>query len=333
VRSTVQEVRAQASESDALQLQMDVLLTDGEGESIPCGEAVVDVEVEISRNGEEGPWVGIESGTVLAECTEGGAGHLALVIDNSGSVVDQLPTLKEGAARVMDRVVGDGGQVSLVRVSTDASVRQLLTSDRGELGGAIDELFITNGWTALWDGVRIGNETLALAPDHELRESEDALTLCTTTKKQGIVLFTDGQENNSSHQKLQNERYPGDGLDTTLDDLLLLHSQGTRTPIYPIGLGPNIDRHALTELAEASGGRFFELDSMDRVSDALQAVSEYFGAAHRVCSDVPSHFCGPLDVRVTHRFSARGQTEMRAPTVEWQPCCSPSTRAKPVKTS
>lgn len=310
VHSTVQEVRAGTGQGgDDVLIGMDVLLTDSEGQSVPCEEALVDVSVEISRNGEEGPWVEVGSDVLTTSCGSTRAGDLALVLDNSGSIEEQLDVVREGARRAANRVVGDGGRVSLVRVSTDSSVKSELTSDADELASRVDDLFVNKGWTALWDGVRMGNETLALdaEPVSEVTTHDGVETFCSTMRKQGVAVFTDGKENNSSHQKLRNDKYPGDGIDTTLDDLFNLSSAGARTPLYTIGLGNKIDSSALSKLATETGGRFFELEDLDQVDDVLEMISEYFSAAHRTCVEVPSHLCGSLDLRISHHTSARDQ--------------------------
>lgn len=309
LKTSLQEVRAGASRDGAVLLSMDVLVTDGHGRGVPCGEGEVSIDVEISRNGTDGPWVLVESSELASTCVPTANGDLSLVVDNSGSLEKDIDVIRAGAERVVDRVVGDGGRVSLVRVSTDASVKAPLTEDRALLQRGIDDLFITNGWTALYDGVRMANETLGagVARGVNLETYDGASAFCASTRNQGIVVFTDGDENNSRHQKLWSDKYAGDGVDTTFGDIARLKVQGAATPIYTIGLGDDIDRGAMTALAAHSGGRFVELDDMQRVDEVLEMVAEYFGAAHRTCTDVPSHLCGSLDVRVTHRYRARGQ--------------------------
>jgi hypothetical protein len=191
-----------------------------------------------------------------------------------------------------------------------------LTSDPTELDGAIEKLFVTNGWTALWDGVRMGNETLGAGQDAgpELDTYDGSEAFCAAKGKQGILVFTDGEENNSAHQELWSPDYPGDGFDTSLEDLLQLSVAGAATPIYVVGLGDDIDDDALTTLAETSGGRFVALDDLEQVDDMLVTISEYFAAAHRVCTEVPSHLCGSLDVRVTHRWTHDGTSTERSST-------------------
>ncbi len=304
VATTVQEVQTGTSPEGEALIGMDVLVTDGDGHPLSCVDGAVTMTVEISRNGLDGPWVLVDQSTQVSTCVPSGNGDLALVVDNSGSQEGDLPVIQEGARRVVNRIVGDGGRMSLTRVSTNAEKKSELVSEGTALDGAIDELFINKGWTSLWDGVRMGNETLGAAQGDgiDLVTQPNAAEFCTTARKQGIVLFTDGAENNSKNQHLMTDSYPGDGIDTTLDDLLALRVGGSRTPVYAIGLGDNIDAPALSKLATSTGGRFLALDDIEDVDDMLDTVSQYFGSTHRVCTAVPSHLCGDLEVRVTHEL-------------------------------
>lgn len=308
VSSTVQEVQSGVSPEGDVLIGLDVLVTDGDGKPLSCVDGEVTMTVEISRNGMDGPWVLVDQSSQVATCVPSGNGDLALVVDNSGSQEGDLPVIQDGARRVVERIVGDGGRMSLVRVSTNAQKKTALVDDTAALGTAIDELFVNKGWTSLWDGVRMANETLGSAQGDgiELVTQPNAGEFCTTARKQGIVLFTDGAENNSANQQLQTDAYPGDGIDTTFQDLLSLRVGGSRAPIYAIGLGDYVDARALAELASNTGGRFLPLDDISDVDDMLQTVSEYFGSTHRVCSAVPSHLCGSLEVRVTHEVRGDG---------------------------
>jgi hypothetical protein len=308
VSSSVQEVQSGVSpEGDAL-IGLDVLVTDGDGEPLSCVDGSVTMTVEISRNGLDGPWVLVDQGSQVTTCVPSGNGDLALVVDNSGSQEGHLPVIQDGARRVLNRIVGDGGRMSLVRVSTNAEKKSELVRDTAKLGGAIDGLFVNKGWTSLWDGVRMANETLGAAQGDgiELVTQPNAGEFCTSARKQGIVLFTDGMENNSENQKLETDAYPGDGIDTSFQDLLSLRVGGSRAPIYAIGLGNQIDAPQLSELAKSTGGRFIPLSDIADVDDMLDTVSGYFGSTHRVCSTVPSHLCGALEVRVTHELRGDG---------------------------
>ncbi len=316
VVSTVQEVRAGAgADGGNVMLSADVLVTDGP-DGVPCGDGQVTVMMEVSRNGEEGPWVLIEQESITTTCVDSGRGDLALVMDNSGSQAGNLDGLRAGAKRAVDKVLGEQGRASFVRVSTEARVKSELTDDPVKLSAAIDGMSVANGWTALWDGVRMGNETLGAGRlrQDELETYSDKEGFCAAAQKQGIVVFTDARENNSAGAKLTSEEYPGDGIDTSLEDIMSLKVGGTKTPIYVVGLGNDVDSLALGSLAGSSGGRFFGVESPDQVGDVLDSISGYFGAAHRVCTEIPSHLCGGLDVRVTQHLTVHGKSGVEMTT-------------------
>src|SRR5258707_1211637 len=65
-----------------------------------------------------------------------------------------------GASLLLDSVLAAGGRASLVRVSTNSSIQTPLTTDGAALHQALDSLHISHGWTSLWDGIRLGNQTL-----------------------------------------------------------------------------------------------------------------------------------------------------------------------------
>ena len=50
--------------------------------------------------------------------------------------------------------------MGLVRVSTNATVLSELTTDETDLEDSISGMFVNEGWTALWDGIRLGNDVL-----------------------------------------------------------------------------------------------------------------------------------------------------------------------------
>ncbi len=306
ITSTAQEIRAGTGARGQVYLGVDLLVTDEERRGVPCGQGNVDVTFETSRNGTEGPWVLADEQSLQLNCNDG-KGDLALVVDNSGSLNNQLDLLKQGATAVAEQLLYSGGRLSLVRVSTDATVVSPLTKSTDDFDAAISGLRIHNGWTALWDGVRMGNETLGAELPNAVRDTQPSVAaFCSTARKHAIVLFTDGQENNSANQRFWSTTYAGDGIDTQLTDLESLRVAGVTTPIYAIGLGKDVDAPALESLTRATGGRYISIDTVEQIPGVLEMMVEYFTTTHRVCTELPSHQCGPLDVRVTYRTRVQG---------------------------
>lgn len=306
--ATTQAIRAGAGDGGSVFVGADLLVTEGGGGAVPCSDGEVEFHVEVSRNGAGGPYQLIESAKVHRTCTSPNQGELALVLDNSQSLENELDTLKAAALRVSDTVIDNGGAVSLTRVSTNATVLSRLSNDREEMRGAIDGMFISNGWTALYDGVRMANETLGeVGGEAHQRRFGNAATFCDEGSSRSIVVFTDGEENNSRHQEHWSSTYPGDGINTSLGDLLQLNVAATTTPVYTVGLGAEADHKSLGGLAEASGGRHVALNDAGDIEDVLAMLAEYGQSTHRVCTELPDHVCGSIDVRVSHRFQSQGR--------------------------
>ncbi len=238
----------------------------------------------------------MESQDLTTTCTADVGGDLALVVDNSGSEDGYLDSLQTAASDLVNGVLDAGGQASLVRVSTNVDVLVGLTDDGGALYEAIDGMEINGGWTALWDGARVGNETLGGIADPA---AGDLDAFCGATGRVGIALFTDGQENNSEDQQdYDHAAYPGDGISTRVEDLYALHSGGATTPIYVVGLGADVDAAALGTLADETGGRYLEVADPVGIGDAFAVLDDYLTTNQRVCADIPTDACGTLWVKV-----------------------------------
>jgi hypothetical protein len=310
-----QAIRAGVGEDGEVFLGAELLVTETDGTAVPCGIGDVEFTVEVSRNGVDGPYQRIDEATVHRACSSPSQGQLALVLDNSQSLDDEMDIIKAAALSVSDRVIDRGGEVSLTRVSTNAAILSELSEDRESVRAAIDGMWVSNGWTSLYDGVRMGNETLGRAAQSaEVQAYADAGGFCDLGDSRGIVVFTDSEENNSSHQMHRTDEYPGDGINTTLGDLLGLSVGATTTPIYTVGLGPRADHAALAELAASTGGRHVALNDTGDIESVLSMLAEYGQSTHRICTQLPDHICGSLDVRVQHRY-LDGATEVTGSTI------------------
>ncbi|MCA9582876.1 MAG: VWA domain-containing protein, partial [Myxococcales bacterium] len=289
---------------------------DRNGDPVPCDVGRFKVDVSISFDGPDGEFTPVKGDSLHVECTEGGRSDLAFVMDNSGSLGDFVPDLKSAADNAMGGVVKDGGRASFVRVSTDANVGLELTDDREALSGQIDGMYVDGGWTALYDGIRMGNETLggAIAPV-DVAAYRNESTFCSASRKIGILAFTDGRENNSAHQNLRNDDYPGDGLDTNFEDLKNLRVDGITTPIYTVGLGSEPDHESLEELASYTGGRHMAIREPKDLNRVFGLVADYVQSTHQLCGTIEADRCGAATVRVKHSYkngklSAKGFQEI-----------------------
>ncbi|RME22446.1 MAG: VWA domain-containing protein [Deltaproteobacteria bacterium] len=182
---------------------------------------------------------------------------------------------------VLGRGLGD--RVGLVRVSTQSEIVLPLTDDPDAWSAAVDGLTIANGWTALWDGVRLGNEVLEAGAT---AAAGTGLEVCLSQARRSVVVFTDGQENNSADEHATS--YPGDGIDTTLDDLEQLHVLGIPTPVWTVGIGDGVDEDALAELAARTGGAYTAIDGYAELASTLTATAEGLSDEIPVCFEAAS---------------------------------------------
>ena len=302
VAGSVQLLRAAQNENNDLLLAMDVLVTDLGGKAVPCSTGTLDVGASVSFQGPDRGFTALPSTQMQVACTGNGLGDFALVVDNSGSENGYLPDLKAATHLMVDKLLPAGGRASLTRVSTTSQPVHELSADAAALHAATETLAIGTGWTALFDGIRVGNETLGGAMiaemDAERFTSRDAF--CSASRKLGIVAFTDGQENNSSGQKLVS--LEDDGINTTIKDLHNLRVDNITTPIYTVGLGRNIDREALSGLAEDTGGRYMHIDSSAQIPQVFDLISDYAKSTFQVCVQMPGGGCGRVWVKTQYTF-------------------------------
>jgi hypothetical protein len=288
-------------------LALDLLATDG-ADPIPCDDGSFEVAISVTAEGPDGHFTQLPPQSWEVACNDGRTGDLSLVIDNSGSEAGFLDWLKQAAGNMADELLGRGGRLGVVRVSTNAELVQPLTSSAEAIDAALDDLFISNGWTALWDGVRLGHESLqtgAAAGGDRTAIQE----FCFGDNPLGVAAFTDGVDNNSADEFAADydaARYPGDGVDTELADLFGLRIGDATTPIYTLGLGAGVDDASLSQLAQVTGARYRPIASAEEIPETFDILQSYFDATHEVCVELPDLECGELVVRVDWTWTPEG---------------------------
>ena len=167
---------------------------------------------------------------------------VVLALDTSGSMEEggALQQAKEAAGRFLD---GLAPQDSVAVITFDDTVDVVLpfTQDRRAAATAIDGL-TASGATALYEATA---ESVRLAASAE-------------SSRRVVVLLSDGLDHGSALPR-------ADALST---------AQTLGVPVFAIGLGADIDRDYLSELARVSGAQFAETPSPDGLAQLYQEVGE-----------------------------------------------------------
>lgn len=281
-------------------LSWDFLATDALGEAIPCGEK--DLKVSVRMSFDEGQsWTTISKSALRTVCADDIPPDLALTLDNSGSQRDALDQTRDGAKDLADGIVQLGGRMSAVRVSTTSNVESPLSADYEALDAAIDRMFVNDGWTALWDGLRMANETLGVELGHlDTPVYDDLQGFCEDHDRFGIVAFTNGLDNNSADQEYASSS--SDGINTTRDDVVSLNVNGVQTPIHTIGLGTRTQTEELRTLSAETGGRSLNVRHPDDIPEAFALVRTWLESTTHVCAEAPGTGCGRAQVEITYTW-------------------------------
>lgn len=178
--------------------------------------------------------------------------NIALLIDRSGTVQNQLKLEKEAAIEFLNRTLKHGKDKAVV-IGFDTAVDDLskgFTDDIERLSDPIRKI-IAGGSTSVFDAVYIAsNQYLAREPSRRL-----------------VVLISDGDDNNSRK---------------TLDEAMLI-AQKSEVAIYSISTnltvgssGANRDRgdKNLKKLSEETGGRAFFPKKLEDLETGFQSIGE-----------------------------------------------------------
>lgn len=326
----VQHLRGSQAQAGTY-IGLDFLATDANGQPIACDDASLTVDVQVAFEDDPTTFVPVRDGTVRVRCVNERSAQLGMVVDNSGSQASVLDLTRIGAKQFASEIMADGGKISLTRVSTDSSVLSPLTDDATAIQQQLDGMFVNRGWTALYDGVRLANETLGASLDASPGDVTytDVDDFCDQSKRYGIVTFTNGYENNSAQQKLATLN--DDGIDTELSDLEQLNVDSVGTPLYIIGLGDEVNDAELQGLSNATGGRYLHVNDPQDIPLAYDFIADYQSSSSKVCLEVGRRGCGQTTVRVSYSYAtAQGTFEGASDYPVYIPCEEPPAAGRQV---
>jgi len=236
-----------------------------------------------------------ESATIVdvANVTDDNLAFASVLVIDTSTSMSGLPmeTAKE-AARSYIGALGVNDPVAIVAFNSTVNVVQDYTTDKTLLLNAIDGLF-ANGTTALYDATLAGIELADNAP----------LT------RRAVVVLSDGGEYGTSD---------GDPASTSTREDSVRASTVRGIPVYTIGLGWNIDRRFLEEIASSSNAGFFESPTPEELGAIYDNLAFLFRSQYIVTLDVDVPSDGTrydltLEVTTADGQTASDTASLRAP--------------------
>jgi len=179
--------------------------------------------------------------------------RLGLVIDTSNSVADRFSFEQGAAAKFLETVVADSGDLGFVLgVNNSVLLAQDFTSDRTQLSRAVSQL-APGGGTALWDAVAFAADKLAAHT-----ESQPTARV--------LVVISDGEDNSSSVSLKQ-------AIATALRGEVVVYTVSTRE-LSDESSSSLLGDHALRTLSELTGGAAFVPGSLRHLNGGLADVQQ-----------------------------------------------------------
>jgi VWFA-related protein len=173
-----------------------------------------------------------------------------LVLDRSGSMADQgkIVSLRKAALRYVDLLPDQGAEATVIAFNHRIPPAEEFTNDKARLRRQLQSIQ-PQGDTALYDAIWEALETLNAAQS----------SMEGKTPSQSLIVLTDGLDNHSRHR-------PEDVAERAKEDKVRLFTLG-------LGSGREIDARVLGALADATGGRFFHVQSPDKLTDVFEELS------------------------------------------------------------
>ncbi len=174
---------------------------------------------------------------------------VAILMDYSTSItnVPETQTAMEEAVIDFIELMDADDQAEILKFNNGIQYVQPFTSDQAVLiEAATDMEGVDPGSTYLYDSLYDSIEDAAAQ-----------------TGRKAVVAITDGEE-------LHEPGLDGDGL--TMDDVIQL-AQNANIPLFLIGLGSNVDEAVLQEMADETGGYFYQAAANEDLQDIYSNIS------------------------------------------------------------
>lgn len=166
---------------------------------------------------------------------------IGLSIDVSGSMKGEA--IKNAKIAAIDFITRTGlhDKLMLITFSDKAILNIVSTSDKNIISGAVDSLK-AKGNTALYDSIKLSLEKL----------------LEISNNRKAFIVLTDGKDTASKTKREE----------------VLKFVKESKIIVYSVGLGKNIHERFLKDVAENSGGKYFNAPKPDDLAEIYRTISK-----------------------------------------------------------
>ena len=176
---------------------------------------------------------------------------VAVAMDYSGSIIDVSDALSDMEDSVANFVgqLGLNDEAEIIKFATDVKVAQDFTPDKTLLTNAIYNPLDVGVYTALYDAV-------VQAVDDTAKESN---------ARKAVIVITDGVDDDGTHTQQLSKN--------SIDDVIFdANSEGI--PVFTVGIGNEIDIAVLQQIADDTGGQFYEALTTDNLRTIYQQLAD-----------------------------------------------------------
>ncbi|HJQ33934.1 MAG TPA: VWA domain-containing protein [Pyrinomonadaceae bacterium] len=198
---------------------------------------------------------------------------LLLLLDLSGSTARVTDTIRAAARRFVS-ATRPQDRVGIIAFAGETSVVSPLTSDRAALRSSLDRLAKPAGDTRFYD-------SLAYALDYMTRGADPA-------RRRAVIVMSDGLDSTLPNVTGVGSTLPYNELRSRVQEFEgVVYSVWTNTEFYeafsPLDIQPetyDLAHDRMSELAEAGGGLFYEVEKLEDLAGAYERVVADLGTVY-----------------------------------------------------
>ena len=230
-----------------------------------------------------------EGGTAPASFSVGPATNpisVALTMDYSPSITlnPALVAEMEDSAIAFVNNIGKSDQCEIIKFNNDADVIQAFTSDKTALINAIQTPYGGKFGTALYDALILAiNETSADPSGN----------------RKAVIAIADGEDNISTN---------------TLNQVIAL-ANAKDIPIFTIGLGILVGQAELEQIANETGGAYYQPATADNLTDVYLQLAQVFANQYVITYDSSLPKGTATDLEVVANFSGKTDSDTKDFTI------------------